>query len=457
MSMQPIEHEPVIAAGLMAGIKSVGFELKGVFTGSGGERFDGGSYRTRLSGDEVEIVSEAGRLSSSRSEHRLTPIEPSASFVIRGITIGIDFHWEQREDLQFHGALRFKVDDGELTVINDIPIEAYLASVVSSEMSAESPPELLKAHSIISRSWLLAQIDPWKKVHQKPSFTVNTVDGVKQLIRWYDRENHAGFDVCADDHCQRYQGITRATSPEVYEAVRETCGQVLFYDGELCDARYSKSCGGMTESYGAAWEEAQMPYLTASYDGERFPSEFDLPLTDEANAEKWIRSSPPAFCNVDDKSIIGRILPDFDQETSDFYRWRVVIAQEELQELLRKKLGVDFGAVRKLEAVERGASGRLVRLRIVGERETMIVGKELEIRRALSPSHLYSSAFVVEADEQHGGAPSHFKLIGAGWGHGVGLCQIGAALMAERGYDFRQILDHYYRGAQLYKLYSAGG
>ncbi|MGH9936040.1 MAG: SpoIID/LytB domain-containing protein, partial [Blastocatellia bacterium] len=240
----------------------------------------------------------------------------------------------------------------------------------------------------------------------------------------------------------------------VLVAVRASSGLVLVYEDELCDARFSKSCGGMTESYDTAWEDSGAPYLAVSYDGEGFPAGFNLPLTDEANAERWIRNSPPAFCNTNDKNILGKILPDFDQKTADFYRWRVTIAQDDLQELLRAKLGVDFGAVHKLEAVERGASGRVIQLRIVGERETMVIGKELEIRRALSPSHLYSSAFVVESEETPGGAPARFTLIGAGWGHGVGLCQIGAALMAERGYDFRRILEHYYRGARPYGLYS---
>jgi SpoIID/LytB domain protein len=296
---------------------------------------------------------------------------------------------------------------------------------------------------------------PWKREGHKPSFAPQTVGGEKRLIRWYDHESHADFDVCADDHCQRYQGVAKATSAAVYEAIHTTFGQVLTFDDELCDARYSKSCGGMTESYDAAWEDARFPYLAVSYDGEEFPAGFDLPLTDEANAERWIRSSPPAFCNTTDPKILGKILPNFDQETTDFYRWRVTLAQDELRELLRAKLGVDFGAVHKIEAVERGASGRIVRLRVVGERETMVIGKELEIRRALSPSHLYSSAFVVESEGTEGGAPAAFTLIGAGWGHGVGFCQIGAALMAERGHDFRRILEHYYRGARLYRLYSA--
>jgi stage II sporulation protein D len=453
--LKMIDHEPVVAVGVMTGVESVAFELKGAFVNSAGERLEEGSYSAGPWIGEVEIVSEDGRHYFSVSEYRLTPAEPSASFIVRDVKIGIDFHWEQIQDQEFQGALRIKLEaDERLTIINEVPIEAYLTGVISSEMRADSHPELLKAHSVVSRGWLLAQMKPWKKERHKPSFALQTIGGEKRLIRWYDQESHADFDVCADDHCQRYQGVTKATSATVYEAVRATFGQVLTFDEELCDARYSKSCGGMTESYDAAWEDARFPYLAVSYDGEEFPAGFDLPLTDEANAERWIRNSPPAFCNTTDASVLGKILPDFNQETTDFYRWRVTIAQDELRELLRAKLGVSFGAVHRLEAVERGASGRIVRLRIVGERETMVIGKELEIRRALSLSHLYSSAFVVESEGLAGCAPAAFTLIGAGWGHGVGLCQIGAALMAERGYDFRRILEHYYRGARLHGLYS---
>ncbi|HEU0186013.1 MAG TPA: SpoIID/LytB domain-containing protein [Blastocatellia bacterium] len=453
--MQIIDHEPFVSVGLMTGAESVVFELKSPFVIPVGERLDGGSYRATPVNNGVEIVSEEGWRGFSATEYFLTPAEPSATFIIRDVIIGIDFHWQRKQDQQFQGALRIKREpDGRLTVINEVPVESYLVGVISSEMSANAHPELLKAHSVISRSWLLAQMKPWKKERRKPSFAMRTIDGEKSLIRWYDQESHADFDVCADDHCQRYQGVAKATSATVYEAVNATFGQVLAFGEELCDARFSKSCGGMTESYDAAWEDSRFPYLAVSYDGEAFPAGFDLPLSDEANAERWIRNSPPAFCNTADTRILGKILPNFDQETTDFYRWRARLKQDELRELLRAKLGIDFGAVHKIEAVERGASGRIVRLRVVGERETMVIGKELEIRRALSPSHLYSSAFVVESEGDEGGAPAAFNLIGAGWGHGVGLCQIGAALMAERGYDFRRILEHYYRGARLYGLYS---
>jgi len=452
----------------MTGVDEISFDLHGDFTSGEARRFGAGGWRAFVlpGSKHITLTGQLVQGQFEAEEIRLSPASPAdASFTIRGIVIGIDFHWQRKEDQRFQGALRLKPDgQGRLAVINDIPVESYLASVISSEMSASAHEELLRAHSIISRSWLLAQIRPWK-VDRGQSSLKPTVrqhaDGTKELIRWYDREAHADFDVCADDHCQRYQGVTKAVrTPEgaagmekVIEAIRATFGQVLTFDEAICDARFSKSCGGMVEEYKAAWEDADIPYLTPLYDGENFPAEYQLPLNDEASAERWILNSPPAFCNTSDQTILTRILPDFDQETADFYRWRATIRQEELQELLRKKLGVEFGAVYKLEPVERGASGRLVRLRIVGEKEKMIIGKELEIRRALSPSHLYSSAFVVRAEGNVSRVPEAFTLIGAGWGHGVGLCQIGAALMAERGYGHGRILEHYYPGAQLHHLY----
>jgi stage II sporulation protein D len=451
--LQTIDREPSISIGLMTGVQKVSFELKGEFAGSDGARFNTGSYLAKAESGRIEIIDSGGSRVGVYSEFQLTPADPGFSFIIHDVLIGIDFHWERKEVEEFQGELRIKLDStaASLIVINEIAVESYLISVISSEMSAHAHPELLKAHSIISRSWLLAQLEQWKRPHQMAPISAKRDGDPKQLIRWYDRENHAEFDICAYDHCQRYHGITKATSRSVFDSVRSTRGQVLAYDGMLCDARYSKSCGGMTENYSAAWNDEDIPYLAVSYDGESFPAGYRLPLSDETNAEEWIRNFPPAFCNTNDRNILNKILPDFDQETTDFYRWRVVLKQEELQELLRKKLTIDFGGVLRLAPVERGLSGRIVKLRITGERETMIIGKELEIRRALSPSHLYSSAFVVEAGA--GRPPSHFTLIGAGWGHGVGLCQIGAALMAERGYNHRQILAHYYRGAELQTLY----
>ncbi len=452
--MKPIERVPVVSVGLMSGVETVNFELKGEFSDFSGVRFQVGSYKATMACNRVEVIDADGRHFSSGDEIQLSPVDPASSFIVRDVVIGIDFHWEQKQDQQFQGALRLKLGaDKRLIVINEIPVEAYLTSVISSEMSATADAELLKAHAVISRSWMLAQIKEWKHSRIKSEPKIETVNGERQLIRWYDQEAHTDFDVCADDHCQRYQGITKATSQRVFDAIQATFGRVLTFNEELCDARFSKSCGGMTESFDAAWANERFAYLAVSYDGETFPAEFALPLTDEANAERWIRSSPPAFCNTNDPKVLGKILPDFDQATRDFYRWRVTFSQDELQELLRRKLGIEFGAIHKLEPAERAESGRVVKLRIVGEREQLVIGKELEIRRALSPSHLYSSAFVIETARNGSNAPASFTLIGAGWGHGVGLCQIGAAMMAERDYRFEQILAHYYRGSQLWTLY----
>ena len=452
--MKPIEREPVVSVGLMADVETVSFELKGEFGGSSGVKFQAGDYKAVVACNRIEIIDAGGRHFSSGDVIQLSPVDPNSSFVVRDVVIGIDFHWEQKQDQQFQGALRLKLGaDKRLTVINEVSVETYLTSVISSEMSAMADAELLKAHAVISRSWLLAQMKEWKRPRAKSEPKIEFVDGEQQLIRWYDQETHSDFDICADDHCQRYQGITKATSPLVFDAIQATFGRVLTFNEELCDARYSKSCGGMTESFDAAWADERFGYLAVSYDGENFPAEFALPLTEEANAEKWIRSSPPAFCNTSDPKVLGKILPDFDQATRDFYRWRVTLEQTELQELLQRKLGIEFGAIQRIEPVERAESGRLVKLRIVGEREQLVIGKELEIRRALSPSHLYSSAFVIETAGNGSNTPASFTLVGAGWGHGVGLCQIGAAMMAERGYGFEQILAHYYPGARLWALY----
>ncbi|MFN7944744.1 MAG: SpoIID/LytB domain-containing protein [Blastocatellia bacterium] len=465
--MITLAQEPTVAVGLMSNASEVGIELHGEFITSAGQSFEAGNWRASVAPEtkQIALADETGRVRLVSDAVRLAPRELAASsFTIRDVIIGIDFHWERREDQRFRGDLRLMTNaDGRLVVINELPVEAYLASVISSEMSASAHADLLRAHAIISRSWLLAQLRPWKQDHGQSSLRpviTTSADGVKELIRWYDREAHTDFDVCADDHCQRYQGITKAMKTPagaaglagVTSVIRDTAGQVLIFDDAICDARFSKSCGGMVEQYQSAWEDASIPYLTPLYDGEQFPAGYELPLTDEASAQRWILNTPPAFCHTSDPTILTRILPDFDQETTDFYRWRVTIRQDELQALLQQKLGTDFGAILSLEPVERGPSGRIVRLRITGEKEVMVIGKELEIRRALSKSHLYSSAFVVEA-EGAAKVPESFTLAGAGWGHGVGLCQIGAALMAESGYDFTRILNHYYPGAQLHRLY----
>jgi SpoIID/LytB domain protein len=445
-----IEHEPTVSVGLITTQGRVRFELKGEFQ----PRLDTGNYEVSKTPDGFELRTEAGSTVGIFDSLKLEPATHDCSFIIKDILIGIDFHWERKQDQEFTGNLVIKPDAaGNLLVINELPVEDYLSSVISSEMSATSHPELLKAHSIISRSWLLAQMKPWKSPRRSaPGMSgINADDEI--LIRWYDQESHTDFDVCADDHCQRYQGISMATTSSVHAAIDETCGKSLVYDGKLCDARFSKSCGGMTEDFRAAWDDQEIRYLTAFYDGEKFPPEFNLPMTNEINAQDWILGNPPAFCNSSDAKVIKKILPDFDQETVDFYRWRVTLNQDELQGLLKHKLGIDFGRIISLQPVERGRSGRIVKLKITGELRTLTIGKELEIRRALSKSHLYSSAFVIKTEQGSDGFPDKFHLTGAGWGHGVGLCQIGAALMAEKGYNYTEILAHYYPGASIERLY----
>ena len=365
------------------------------------------------------------------------------------MTIGVKFHWERREDQTFRGALKLIVEGDRLTAINELGIEEYLLSVISSEMSATASLELLKSHAVISRSWLLAQIQKNKALAgQKPVSCFRTDH---ELIRWYDREDHDHFDVCADDHCQRYQGITRESTPIVGQAIEATRGEILTYDGQICDARFSKCCGGVMERFSSCWENRDFPYLVALRDDR---NEHDFPdLTVEENARRWICESPEAFCNTTDKRVLSQVLNNYDQETTDFYRWSVAYTQQELAALIREKSGIDFGQIVDLKPVERGTSGRLIRLQIQGTRQTLTIGKELEIRRTLSPSHLYSSAFIVEREEVVDGIPQRFVLRGAGWGHGVGLCQIGAAVMGEQGYDYRHILLHYFAGATIEKLY----
>ena len=404
-------------------------------------------------GKQTVSFSENGVLWNGKTYRQLEflPQSDEASFSLYDVTIGVNFHWERKETQTFLGKLKFIVNGNSVCAVNELPVERYLESVISSEMSATSSLELLKAHAVISRSWLLVQMQNRRKGETAAHVAASEIQGNGELIRWYDREDHTLFDVCADDHCQRYQGITKETSAHVAEAIRQTAGQVLTDEDEICDARFSKCCGGETEEFQYCWENLRKPYLVALRDA---PQQEALDLTVEANADHWIRSSPESFCNTRDAKVLSQVLNNYDQETSDFYRWRVEYTQQQVQQLLTEKLGIDFGAVVDLIPVERGTSGRLSKLRIVGEKLTLVIGKELEIRRALSKSHLYSSAFVVDTfDRNEQGIPKRFALIGAGWGHGVGLCQIGAAVMGERGYSYKEILLHYYPGAIIKQIY----
>ena len=410
----------------------------------------------KVLGEQVVEFSEGGVLWNGNQYSQLIfhPQSADASFSLSDVTIGVNFHWERKETQTFLGTLRFVVESDKIVAINELPVEKYLESVISSEMSATSSLELLKAHAVISRSWLLAQMKKRREVAESGNNFFSFTKKEDTLIRWYDREDHTLFDVCADDHCQRYQGITKETSPHVAEAIRQTKGQILMDGEEICDARFSKCCGGITEEFQYCWEDTPKTYLTAVRDI-ALGVEHTLPnLTNEEEAEKWIRFNPPAFCNTQDKKILSEVLNDYDQETVNFYRWKETLSQEKLQQLIADKLKMDLGAILDMKAVERGKSGRISKLQIIGTEKTFTIGKELEIRRTLSDSHLLSSAFVVDKyDKDEQGVPQRFELIGAGWGHGVGLCQIGAAVMGEQGYHYDAILLHYYQGAEIKKLY----
>ena len=417
-----------------------------------------GEYRladgTIVTGEQHAEVTAEGQVAWNGTVADVVTFEPSENgyFELKGVTIGVNFHWERKEDQRFSGALHLIVENGKLTAVNVLPVEDYLLSVISSEMSATASLELLKAHAVISRSWLLAQIDKNKRITEEhEDYKACEEGGEDEMIKWYDREDHVNFDVCADDHCQRYQGITRQSTERVRDAIKATWGEVLTYGGELCDARFSKCCGGVYEEFENCWEPKHYDYLEARRDGE---DEMNFPdLTKEAAAEEWILTSPKAFCNTTDKQILSQVLNNYDQETTDFYRWTVEYTQEELAALILKRSGVDYGQILDLQPVARGTSGRLYKLKIVGTKKTLTIGKELEIRRTLSPSHLYSSAFIVERHDVTDGVPGKFVLRGSGWGHGVGLCQIGAAVMGEKGHNYKEILLHYFINANITTLY----
>ena len=437
------KEEPIVSVGIVSASKLL-FSLNAPYTVCGSQRC----------GKQVVELSE-GRIlweNTLYDELLFEPTDAHSSFTLEDVTIGVNFHWERKEAQTFLGKLRFIVQDNNICAINELPVETYLTSVISSEMRATSSLELLKAHAVISRSWLLAQMEQRKadnnNVEKQPSFFKTD----EEIVRWYDREDHKRFDVCADDHCQRYQGITKAANKHVVEAIQQTAGELLIRHGEICDARYSKCCGGAVEEFQYCWENIKKPYLQALPD--TLPDSTSLPdLTDEAVARQWILSSPDAFCNTTDQKVLSQVLNDFDQETTDFYRWSQTYSQAELKQLLEEKLEVQFGDIIDLVPLSRGKSGRIYRLKIVGKERTLIIGKELEIRRALSKSHLYSSAFIVEKADIKDGVPQKFIIKGAGWGHGVGLCQIGAAMMGKQGYRYEEILLHYYKGAEITKAY----
>jgi stage II sporulation protein D len=442
---------PEIQVGIIS-CNEIYITLEGTYRNLSGVTFFAGRWLIKKISVKITLISGDQNIELDSGDILSPENQDNQSFIVHSVIIGVDFHWQRKEDQVFKGKLKLIADGDKLTVINILPVEDYLESVISSEMKATSSLELLKAHAVISRGWLLAQIDKRKSLHdsdsEKYSTSIMTDD---EIVRWYDREDHINFDVCADDHCQRYQGITRATDPKVRKVIEETSGEVLVYKGIICDTRYSKCCGGITELFKNAWEPVDHPYLQRIEDC-AFPVFGDYPdLTVEKNTEKWIYASPAAFCNTKDKAVLSQVLNDYDQETNDFFRWEVVYSQEELNNIIRTRTGIDFGLVKDLVPVERGVSGRITRLKVHGSKKTLIIGKELEIRKALSKTHLYSSCFIVEKVVD--GNSLSFVLHGAGWGHGVGLCQIGAAVMGAKGFSYKEILSHYFRNTELVRLY----
>ena len=437
------KEEPIVSVGIVSASKLL-FSLNAPYTVCGSQRC----------GKQVVELSE-GRIlweNALYDELLFEPTDAQSSFTLEDVTIGVNFHWERKEAQTFLGKLRFIVENNNICAINELPVETYLISVISSEMRATSSLELLKAHAVISRSWLLAQMEQRKAENNNAVKQPSLFKTDEEIVRWYDREDHKHFDVCADDHCQRYQGITKAANKHVVEAIKQTAGEILTSRGEICDARYSKCCGGAVEEFQYCWENIKKPYLQALPD--TMPDTTSLPnLTNEAVARQWILSSPNAFCNTTDQKVLSQVLNDFDQETTDFYRWTQIYSQAEVKQLLEEKLAMQFGDIIDLIPMERGKSGRIYRLKIIGTQRTLIIGKELEIRRALSKSHLYSSAFVIEKVDIKDGVPQQFIIKGAGWGHGVGLCQIGAAMMGVQGYRYDEILLHYYKSAEITKAY----
>jgi len=445
-------NNPEISIGILSN-KEIMFDLYGEFFENATNKTLSGNFLATLNNNKI-ILTQNSREILSSEEIVLTPKDiEEESFVLYDVVIGKQFHWERKEKQRFRGTLKIIIDENNLIAINIIPLDDYLVSVISSEMSSNCSIELLKAHAIVSRSWVLAQLEKTKNFS-----SINEVITENEIIRWYHRNDHTKFDFCADDHCQRYQGITKILNEKAYEAVDMTRGLVLTYDNKICDTRYSKCCGGITESYENVWEPVKYHYLVPVLDYKFEVEGLDYDLTKEENFEQWLKSSPHSFCNTTNKKILSQILNSFDIQENisseqNYYRWKVEYLQDEISDIIKSKSGIDFGNIIDLIAVERGYSGRIVRLKIIGTKKTLTIGKELEIRKTLSKTHLYSSAFIVKKENIIDNIPQKFILYGSGWGHGVGLCQIGAAVMGEMGYLFDEILLHYYKGAKIHKIY----
>ncbi|MBN1474175.1 MAG: SpoIID/LytB domain-containing protein [Syntrophaceae bacterium] len=438
-----ITDEPKIKVALLQGCGQTGITLHGKYLLAGSFALTG-KLISEASGTFVCLKNEDGA-QVAREKEILLAGEKQSTFILPQVKIGIDFHWQQNQEQTFQGDILLSANnDSSFNIINVIRLEDYLASVISSEMSAEASVEFLKAQAITARSWLMAMLEK-KKAAKPPRKTKNE----NEIITWQDVNDHEGFDVCADDHCQRYQGITKIISDNVKRAIEETRGVFLVSDNKICDARYCKCCGGQTEIFSTAWEDISLSYLKSV----TCDSMSREPITSEQEARDWLATNPPAYCNTGDEKLLKKILPFFDQQTSDFFRWQVIYTREDLEKFIKNKSGIDFGQLQNIQPLARGPSGRIYKLKIEGSKKSIIVGKELEIRRWLSPTHLLSSAFVVSIKKDGDGAISEIIIDGGGWGHGVGLCQIGAAVMADKGLNAAEILSHYFPGANIQKLY----
>ena len=444
-------EEPLISVGILTEKKIV-FELHGNYMVAGSETYFRGIFSAEIKDNQIVCSNNSDKIENTE-EILFAPEDPhSESFLIRVVIIGIDFHWQRKEKQRFNHSLKIIRDGNKVVAINILPLGNYIVSVISSEMSAKCSLQSLKSLSVVSRSWVLAQLEKreTEEVVEK-NLSINQPED--ELVKWYDREQHKNYDVCADDHCQRFQGITKVSTENAREAVTQTRGIVLLSEGKICDTRYSKSCGGITEDFENVWETVRVPYLISKIDYKYEPENFNIDFSNEANARKWITGNPQSFCNTSDKVILSQILIDYDQDTTNFFRWRVEYTQNDLTAIIKDKSGIDFGDILDLIPVERGSSARLIKLRIIGTKKSLTVGKELEIRRILSKNHLYSSAFMVDKIIGKNDMPKKFILHGAGWGHGVGLCQIGGAVMAEKGYQFDEILLHYFSNVTIKKIY----
>jgi len=444
-------EEPTISVGILTEKKII-FELHGNYRIAGSKKYFKGIFSAEIRDNKI-ICSNNNDKIDNTEEILFAPEDPhSESFLIKDVIIGIDFHWQRKEKQRFNHSLKLIREGNKVVAINILPLENYIVSVISSEMSAKSSLQSLKALSVVSRSWVLAQLEKRNsQVALGNNLSVHQTED--EIIRWYGREQHKNFDVCADDHCQRFQGITKVTTENAKKAVSQTRGIVLLSENKICDTRYSKSCGGITEDFENVWETVGVSYLTSVVDYKYEPENFNIDFSNENNARKWITGNPQSFCNTSDKVILSQILIDYDQETTNFFRWSIEYTQNELAEIIKDKIGIDFGDILDIIPVERGTSSRLTKVKIVGSKKSLTVGKELEIRRILSKNHLYSSAFIIDKIIGKNNIPEKFILQGAGWGHGVGLCQIGGAVMAEKGYQFDEILLHYFFNAKIKKIY----